>query len=443
MIGSPLFKEPVMRFVFACALLVGLVGAVPSEAQWSQYLGPNGDSTSPETGLLDEWPADGPTEVWRIEVGPGYGGAAVDNGEAIIHDRVHGEADILRVLDLKTGKEKWRFKYDAAGRVGHEGSRCTPSVTDTHIFTTGQMGDLYAFDRKTQKVAWSVNLLKQYPDEDGNDGQNWGYGMNPLLVGDTVIVASPSSESPGLIAFSQKTGEVVWESEKFGDSNMYSSPLLRTIAGVEAIAVRNIKHLFFIDPTTGMTLFKHACYTKGKIPITPVTVLPDGEHVFVTQGYEMGSVMLSIRDTRASQFDIQEKYRTIEGSQIHPAIVIGEHLYINHGENATHSKAKRKFAGLACVDPATGKVVWNTGDEPFLGRGGLLYADDKLIMQDAEGGKLYLVDPSVEGFKPISSFQATDAKEKKAWAPMTLAGGLLIVRDQDEMVCFDLRKKVN
>lgn len=432
-----------MRFVFSLVLLVGFVGAEPSQAQWHQYLGPNGDSTSSETGLLDTWPADGPKELWRIEMGPGFGAAAVDGGEAFLLDRIHGEADVLRVLDLKTGQEKWRHQYEAAGRVGHEGSRCTPAVTDTHLFTTGELGDFFAFDRKTQDVAWSVNLLKKYPDEDNNDGQNWGYGMNPLLVGDTVVVASPTRESPGLIAFDQKTGEVVWESENFGDSSMYSSPVLRTIAGVEGIAVRNIKHLFFIDPKTGKTLFKHEVYSKGKIPITPITVMPDGEHVFITQGYEMGSVMLSIRDTRASQFTIEERYRTIEGSQIHPAITIGEHLYINHGENATHGKAKRKFAGLACVNPADGKVVWNTGAEPFLGRGALLYADGKLIMQDAEGGMLYLVKPSADGYKEISRFQATDAKEKKAWAPLTLADGMLIVRDQDEMVCFDLRKKTN
>ncbi|MBX2851903.1 MAG: PQQ-binding-like beta-propeller repeat protein [Phycisphaeraceae bacterium] len=424
------------------SLLIVLFTTAPAGAQWSQYLGPNGDLTSPETGLLDSWPVDGPKELWRIDVGPGYGGAAVHNGEVIIHDRVHGEADILRVLDFKTGEEKWRFQYDAAGRVGHEGSRCTPSVTDTHIFTTGQMGDLYAFDRKTKKPAWSVNIIEKYPDDDKSDGQGWGYGMNPLLVGDTVVAASYASEHPGLIAFDQKTGEVVWESEAFGDSSMYSSPLIRTIAGVEGIAVRNIKHLFFIDPKTGKTLFKHQAYSKGKIPITPITVMPDGEHVFVTQGYEMGSVMLKVtRD--GNKFNAEEKYRTIEGSQIHPAIPIGEHLYINHGENATHGKAKRKFAGLACVDPATGEVVWNTGEAPFLGRGALLYADGKLIMQDAEAGRLFLVQPSPEGYKPISSFQATDAKQKKAWAPLTLANGLLIVRDQDEMVCFDLRKNVN
>lgn len=427
-----------LRFL---VLLIALL-SLPATAQWHQYLGPNLDSTSSETGLLNQWPADGPPEVWRIEVGPGYGGAAVHNGEAIILDRVHGEADILRVLDVKTGKEKWRHQYDAVGRVGHEGSRCTPSVTDTHIFTTGQMGDLYAFDRKTQKVAWSLNLLEKYPDADGNDGQGWGYGMNPLIVGDTVIAASYASEHPGLIAFNQKTGEVVWESEAFGGSSMYSSPLLRTIAGVEGIAVRNVKSLFFIDPKTGKTLFTHQCYDKGKIPITPITVMPDGEHVFVTQGYEMGSVMLKVTKD-GDTFNVEEKYRTVEGSQIHPAMVIGEHLYMNHGENATHGKAKRKFAGLACVNPADGKVVWNTGDEPFIGRGGLLYADGKIIMQDAEAGRLFLVTPSPEGYKPISSFQATDAKQKKAWAPLTLANGLLIIRDQDEMVCFDLSARVN
>ena len=425
-----------MRTVLPALMLLSLT--VPVLGDWPQYLGPTGDSVSTETGLLDAWPEEGPREVWRIEVGPGYGGAAIVGDQAFILDREHGTADILRVLDLATGEDVWSHRYDAEGRVGHEGSRCTPAVTDTQIFTTGQLGHLYAFNREQQDVAWSVNLLEAYPDADQNDGQNWGYGMNPLVVGEVVVVASPARETPGLIAFNQSNGEVVWESEAFGDSNMYCSPHLRTIAGVTGICIRTIRELWFIDPTSGETIFRHPCYNNGRIPITPVTVMPDERHVFVTQGYEMGSVMIRVNRTAAGAWLIEDVYRAERGSQIHPGIVVGEHLYVNHTENDTSRRPARHLSSLACVDPGTGEVLWNTGNEPFIGRGATLYADEKLIVQDAETGLLLLVDPSPEGFELISSFQAVDASTSKAWGPLALSGGMLIVRDQNEMVCFDL-----
>lgn len=428
-----------MRTALLACVLLGL--SFPAHGQWPQYLGPTGDSVSHETGLLESWPEGGPPEVWRGEMGPGFGGAAIVDGEVFLLDRVQGEADVLRVLDLESGKQKWSYRYDAPGRVGFEGSRCTPAVTDTHIYTTGEFGHLYAFDREAQKVAWSVNLFEKYPDADNSDNQNWGYGMNPLVVDDLVIASSPFTETPGLIAFDPKTGEVKWESDNFGGSSMYSSPLVRTVAGQRGIVIRNIKSLFFIDIKTGQTLFEYQCYDSGKIPITPITVMPGGDRVFVTQGYGMGSVMLQVTRDDDGAFQIKELYRTIEGSQIHPAIPIGDYLYINHTENDTSKGAKRQYAGLACVKPETGEVVWNTGEQPFIGRGATLFVQGKLIMQDAEGGMLYLVDPSPEGFKPISSFRATHAKGKKAWAPLALGDGRLIVRDQDEIVCFDLRKK--
>jgi len=430
-----------MRHLCLSFLLIGFSGS--ALADWPQYLGPTGDSVSTETGLLQAWPEGGPTEVWRIDLGPGFGGAAIVDGQAFILDREHGTADVLRVLDLTSGETIWSYRYEAEGRVGYEGSRCTPAVTDTRIFTTGELGQLYAFDRQQQAVAWSVNLFEAYPDADENDAQAWGYGMNPLVVGDLVVAASPASETPGLIAFNQTTGEVVWESEVFGDSNMYSSPHLRTIADVTGIVVRTIRSLYFIDPANGQTIFTYQCYDDGRIPITPVTVIDDNRLqrglVFVTQGYEMGSVMLHVERDAAGAWQIEELYRTERGSQIHPGIMIDGHLYINHTENETSRRPTRHLSGLACVNPADGAVLWNTGNEPFIGRGATLYVNGKLIVQDAETGMLYLVNPSPEGYHMISGFQAVDAAENKAWAPMSISGGMLLVRDQNEMVCFDLR----
>lgn len=436
------------------ALLLALVPlclADPADAQWQQYLGPTGDSVSAETGLLDEWPEAGPPEAWQIELGPGFGGAAVHEGQVFLLDRERDQADVLRVIDLDSGKELWRYSYEAPGRVGYEGSRSTPAVTETHVYTTGEFGHFHAFNRETREVAWSVNLMEAYPGQGGgeegegrrgrgqDDGQNWGYGNNPLLVDELVVVVSPPANTPGLIAYDQKTGEVAWESEPFGCGNMYVSPLIRTIAGTRGIAIRTDIDLFFIDPANGKTLFRTRVFEQARIPIPPVMVMPDGEHVFVTTGYEAGSVMLKLTRGADGGFSVEEQYRTVEGSQIHPGIVIDGHLYINHTENANSRGARQQYAGLACVDLATGKVKWNTGEDPFVGRGGILYADGKLILQDAEGGKLFLIEPTPEGFKPISSFQALDAQQRQAWGPLALADGRLLIRDQNEMKCFDLR----
>jgi outer membrane protein assembly factor BamB len=97
-------------------------------------MGPNGDGTSAEKGLLRAWPTDGPKVLWTFAMGPGYGGAAIRDGKVYVLDRVGQEKDILRCLDLGTGKEEWTFGYDAPGEVNHPGSRSTPAVTEKYVY---------------------------------------------------------------------------------------------------------------------------------------------------------------------------------------------------------------------------------------------------------------------------------------------------------------------
>ena len=55
------------------ALLLSLVSILPlSAADWAQWMGPNRDAVWPETGILKEFPKDGPRVLWRTEISPGY-----------------------------------------------------------------------------------------------------------------------------------------------------------------------------------------------------------------------------------------------------------------------------------------------------------------------------------------------------------------------------------
>src|SRR5678816_1559009 len=54
-------------------------------ADWPQWLGPTRDSISKETGLLNQWPKEGPKLLWRVTgLGDGYGAPAVAGGRVYL-----------------------------------------------------------------------------------------------------------------------------------------------------------------------------------------------------------------------------------------------------------------------------------------------------------------------------------------------------------------------
>ncbi len=109
---------------------------------WPQFLGPERNSTSPQTGLLRSWPEGGPEVLWSVNVGIGYGGPVVKDGKVYLLDRDDEVGDIMRCFNLQTGEELWKFSYDAPGTVSFPGSRSVPVVDNRHVYTCGPNGDL-------------------------------------------------------------------------------------------------------------------------------------------------------------------------------------------------------------------------------------------------------------------------------------------------------------
>ena len=419
--------------VFRAMVVCGVVlASMSASADWPQFQGPNRDGTSPETGLLRAWPEGGPKVLWSFPLGAGFAGPAVRDGEVYILDRVEERQDVLRCLDLKTGEELWNCAYDAPGTVGQDGSRTAPAIDEKYVYTVGMLGDFYCIDRTTHRPVWNKHLLDDFKSRKSS----WGVAQSPSLYKDLVIVA-PQAPKTCVVAFDRVSGDLVWKSEPLGRFG-YSSPVVTKLAGVDQAVMIGAQtrrnawpgYVAGFSLENGETLWAYDGW-ECKIPIPYAVALPD-DRLFITGGYKSGSAMLQI--TRAGDaFTVNELFKTdVCGSQIHQPLLHEGHLYANSNSND-------RSDGMVCMT-LDGQLKWRTEDTPGLPnfeRGNLILADNMIINLDGKTGELHLVDPSPEGYKELARAKVLDGK--RMWSPMALSDGKLLLRDQEQMKCLDLR----
>lgn len=379
-------------------------------ADWPQIGGPDRNSVSSEKGLLQQWPEQGPEMLWSKPLGAGFGGPSVRDGEVYVLDRVDDQKDVLRCLELKTGKELWTFEYDAPGKYGFNGSRAVPTISDKYVYTVGPFGQLYCVDRKTHQPKWNKSAMGANPGK-----LPWAMAQSPLLVNDLVVTSGPGMA--GMTAYNQETGEVAWEAKSIPGMPFAGIAAVK-LGGTDQLVMVNSKGVSAVDPATGKDLWNFPNFKCG-IPI-PHPVQVGENRLFVTGGYRSGSVMLEYSSDNKS---VKELWRIPEGSQIHQPILLDGAIYLNGNTNETPRQ------GFTCVDAETGKVLWASAD-PGLDRGNVIYADGRFYAMGATG-TLHLIAPSKEGIKVVSSTE--QLKPKEVWAPMAISDGVLVVRDQREM----------
>lgn len=409
--------------MFAAVVAVWLAyHAFPAAAgSWPQFMGPTRDGVSTEKGLLKAWPSEGPRVLWKLSVGKGYGGAAIDNGEVFILDRPNQQQDVLRCIDLTTGNEKWAFGYDAPGRLDHDGSRSTPTVTETSVYSIGPFGHLHCVDRKTGKVLWAKNILADY------EGKlpSWGVAQSPLLYRDSLIVA-PQSATVGVVALDPRTGQERWRSAAIGRL-AYVSPRIVTIEGTDHIVCISPDGVVGVSAADGTVLWEYK--RRCMIPVPNVSVLGPGK-LFVTGGYNSGSAIIQV-SLVDNKWNVTELVRIPQiGAHCHQGLVYKDHVYVLCNTNERND-------GLVCFD-SEGKLMWQTRRDPYLCKGGsILTGDGTIYIMDGRTGELHIVEPSPEGFKSLSKAKLLDGSE--IWGPLALSDGRLVVRDQSQLKCVDVK----
>ena len=405
-------------------LLAVAWGAGPARADWPQFLGPHRNGISPETGLARRWPQEGPPTRWRVDLGPGFGGAAIVDGRVFVLDRVEISADALRVFDLESGKEIWTYGYDAPGRVDFDGSRSTPAVDASFVFIIGPFGHVHCIDRESRKKRWARHLI----DDDDTEPPGYGFGQSPLLYRDTVIFM-PLSRNVGVVAVEKASGRTRWQTGPIGDfgERQYTSPISVTLDGVAQVVVMARPYVVGLDADTGTELWRYDGYgCQVQIP-TPTPC--SANRLFLTGGYGAGSAMIRVHRA-GGQIGVEPQFRLPQlGSIIPNALLIDGHLYAN-------CNTKRERDGLVCID-LDGNVRWKTGEAPRLGWGNMIAADGLIYLVDSDTGTLHLIEADPSGYKPLAS--AALLSGESIWGPLALADGCLMIRDHSQMKCIDVR----
>jgi outer membrane protein assembly factor BamB len=424
-------KIKILLYVFIAALFFGCNKA----ENWNQYLGPNRNNTITANKILTVWPEQGPEKLWEIKLGPGYGGASIFGNEVYILDREKEESDILRCLDLVTGKEKWNYKYEAKGEIPYPGSRIVPFVDDKNVWTVGPHGHLYCFDKKTQQPVWNVNLQEKFEAE----RPHWGFSQSPLIYNEMVIVA-PQGKKAGIVAFDKLTGAVIWESRPLKGYNFHVSPMLATFGGINQVVMispynRNdstqTQEVISVDVNTGNVLWEYDGL-KSFATIAPPTIV-DESHLFLTDcsyngNYNPVSVLIEIKK-EGENFVVKELWKTEEaGCKMHPGIVIDEHIYLNNNGRPNE---------MVCFT-MDGKLAWQKQSGGNFEMGSLIKVGSYIINQDGKTGEIALIEPSPNAYKELARASFFDSEKPQAWAPMAFSRGKLLVRDMEKMVCVNL-----
>jgi outer membrane protein assembly factor BamB len=390
---------------------------------WPQWNGRNRDGKSADTGLLAEWPATGPRLAWKATgFGKGYSTTSVA-GDRLYTMGDKADAGWVVAASTDGGKILWSAKVGAPGSPGmpgydFPGPRSTPTVDGNLIFALDPWGELICVNAADGKERWRRSLVKDL----GGTPPTWGYSESPLVDGEQVVV-TPGGPKGALAALNKKTGELIWQSKEFTDAAHYSSIVPTEIGGMRQYVQLTPASVAGISAKDGSVLWK--ALRQGAIAVVPTPVVA-GNEVYVTSGYGAGCSFFKVTMTDG-KFSADRVYANHVMVNHHGGVVrVGDYIY-------GYSDGK----GLTCQNARTGAALW--AEKAAINKGSASYADGKLYCREEDTGTVVLVDAVSGGYTEKGRFKQPDRAEEKAWSHPVIANGKLYIRDQDLLLCYDIK----
>ncbi len=447
-------------------------------ADWPQWQGASRDGKSADTGLLKQWPQNGPPLAWRIDkLGGGDGGPAVVGGKIYLMSN-RGDQEVVLALSEKDGSEVWvsplgpAFQQQAS--QSKEGPSCTPTVDGDRLYVVGLAGNVVCLQTSDGKIVWQKSLA----DDFGGRRPMWSFRESPLVDGDKVIV-TPGGTDAMLVALNKQNGETIWKS-KMPDSPAAAAPAPGGMGGpggpgegrggpggpggdrggrggrgggfggggggasyASAIAIDFEGQRQYVQLTASALIGVAAAdgkflwrYDKpaNRMGINCSTAVHSDGMVFASSAYGAGGGLVKLSKSADGAIKADEVYATTDMQNHHGGMILLDgYLYGATGGN--------EGGALACLEFKTGKVMWDLRKEGQRRAKGSLAFADGLLYYRTEDGAIVLIQPDPKQYTEISRFQQPDRSNLPAWAHPVVANGKLYIRDQDILFCYDVKSK--
>ena len=409
----------VLAVVTALAAAGG--GEVLSQAQqktaaagtdWPQWRGPGRDG-SVLAALPARWP-EALKKRWETPVGAGHASPVISGNRVVVIAR-EGDQEIVRALDVASGKEIWRAAYPAPYTINSAawahgaGPKSTPAIGGGRVFTLGIGGILSAFDFASGKLLWRIPAPAVLPQ--------YGTATSPLVDGTSVIVHVGGHDNGALTSFDAATGKPRWQWK--GDGPGYGSPIVATFGGVRQVIAQTQKFLVGLDASTGALLW-HLPFANDfdQNAFTPLVF----QDLLINGGIDQP--LAAIRPKLAGGKWAAETVWTNPETPMFmssPVLIAG----------TIYGLTMRSKGQFVAIDAAGGRTLWHTQGRE--GESASMLGSRSWLLASTTDGILVVARANPQKYEEVRRYQIA---QSAVWAHPAITGSAIIVKDADKVICW-------
>lgn len=413
-------NKPITILLLFVLSLCG-ISTAQVKTEWPCFHGADRTNKSNETGLLQKWPANGPKLVLTIDgLGEGFSSVAIADGFLFTAGQENGLPCVF-AFDMN-GNLKWKrpagkkWSTHASWASSYVGPRSTPTYDNGYVYFLGEMGLLTAFEAKTGKEYWSVDLSQTFDAPE----TEYGYSESVLIDGNNLYVR-PAGKKGHQVCLDKRTGKLIWANTDIPGVEAYTSPVIVEHGGYRHLLGASAISYYSVDSKTGKLLWKADVKNQQDCNISEA-IFHNG-HLFVSSGYGLGSMLFKL-NKEGSEFRAEKVWESRLMDNHHGGLIFHEGYVYGSGS---------KSRGWYCLDFMTGEQKWKaTNDE-----GCITFAEGMLYTLD-QRGTLRLVRATPEEYEVTGEFRMPSGGNGMYWAHPVVCGKKLYVRHADKIFVYDI-----